>query len=126
MLMKGLLYILTSISFLFINVHLSGQVTNIVITKTDLEKIGTSIPASDIGEPVGSVKLYTPRWVDATSTAPAYGVVEGSIMPVDLKGWPINFRVVLPAAWSLRGMQQGGGGMNGVITADANAGLLNK
>jgi feruloyl esterase len=113
---------------LFINVCLFGQTTaaGIVITKADLDKIGTSVPAADIGEPVSSVKLYAPRWVEATGTAPAYGVVEGSIMPVDPNGWPINFRVVLPATWSLRGMQLGGGGMNGMITANANPVLLNK
>jgi hypothetical protein len=126
--MKSLYSILTSISCLLASLYLSGQTTatNITITKTDLEKIGTSVPATAIGEPVGSVKLYTPRWVEATGAAPAYGIVEGSIMPVDPKGWPINFRVVLPASWSLRGMQQGGGGMNGSITTDANPVLLNK
>jgi len=91
----------------------SGQIN---ISKADCEKAGTSIPVSAIGEPVSSVKLYPPRWVEADGTAPAYGVVEGSILPVDPEGWPINFRVILPAEWSLRAVQQGGGGMNGVIT----------
>ena len=50
---------------------------NIVITKTDIEKAGTSIPVSAIGEPVGSVKLYDPRWVEATDAMPAYAIVEG-------------------------------------------------
>jgi feruloyl esterase len=89
---------------------------DIIITKTDLQKVGISIPVSAIGEPVGSVKLYEPRWVEATETTPAYGVVEGSIFPVDPQGWPINFRVLLPASWSHRSMQQGGGGINGTIT----------
>src|ERR1035437_10228644 len=89
---------------------------NIVITKTDIEKAGTSIPVSAIGEPVGSVKLYDPRWVEATDATPAYAIVEGSIFPVDSNGWPINFRVLLPASWSRRAMQVGGGGMNGSIT----------
>jgi pimeloyl-ACP methyl ester carboxylesterase len=89
---------------------------NITITKTDIEKAGTSIPVSVIGEPVGSVKLYNPRWVEATEATPAYAVVEGSIFPVDPNGWPINFRVLLPASWSHRAMQAGGGGMNGSIT----------
>jgi feruloyl esterase len=89
---------------------------NIVITKTDIEKAGTSIPVSAIGEPVGSVKLYDPRWVEATDATPAYAIVEGSIFPVDPNGWPINFRVLLPASWSRRAMQAGGGGMNGSIT----------
>ncbi|MFN2126318.1 MAG: tannase/feruloyl esterase family alpha/beta hydrolase [Anaerolineales bacterium] len=89
---------------------------NVVITKTDIEKAGTSIPVSAIGEPVGSVKIYSPRWVEATDVTPAYAVVEGSIFPVDPNGWPINFRVLLPASWSHRAMQAGGGGMNGSIT----------
>src|SRR5476651_2506156 len=99
---------------------------NIVISKADIEKAGRSIPATAIGEPVGSVILYEPQWVEATATTPAYGIVEGSIMPVDPKGWPINFRVVLPANWLLRGMQQGGGGMNGTLGVRGSAAILNK
>jgi hypothetical protein len=115
---------LFSTIFLFSTNFLLAQTnsSNIVITKTDIEKAGISIPASAIGEPVGSVKLYAPRWVEATATIPAYGVVEGSIMPVDPNGWPINFRVLLPAAWSFRGMQQGGGGMNGTLGIGAGNG----
>jgi feruloyl esterase len=89
---------------------------NTTISKADLAKAGESIPVSAIGEPVGSVKLYEPRWIEATDAAPAYGVVEGSIFPVDPNGWPINFRVLLPACWAQRAMQAGGGGINGVIT----------
>ena len=88
----------------------------VIITKADIEKAGTSIPVQSIGEPVSSVKLYPPRWIEAAGDTPAYGVVEGSILPVDSNGWPINFRVLLPASWSLRAVQQGGGGMNGSIT----------
>ncbi len=91
----------------------------ITIHPDDLSKVGTSIPVSEIGEPVGSVILYDPRWVEPTETTPAYAVVEGSIMPVDPDGWPINFRVLLPAKWSKRSMQQGGGGMNGTIPVSA-------
>ncbi len=96
----------------------TNSASNIVITKDDVtvEKVGISIPASAIGEPVGSVTLYPPRWIEATDATPAYAVVEGSIFPVDPNGWPINFRVVLPASWSHRAMQSGGGGMNGMIT----------
>jgi hypothetical protein len=97
---------------------------NTVITKTDIEKAGTSIPVSAIGEPVGSVKLYVPRWVEATDATPAYGIVEGSIFPVDPDGWPINFRVLLPASWSHRAMQAGGGGMNGSITVREGKNLM--
>ena len=100
---------------------------NIVVTKTDLLKVGESIAANSIGEPVGSVKLYEPRWIEATDATPAYGVVEGSIFPVDPNGWPINFRVILPASWSQRAMQAGGGGMNGTITVrEGRNPLVNK
>lgn len=122
--MRQLVAIACSILFLIISISSFGQTTasNIVITKADIEKSGASIPASDIGEPVGSVKLYAPRWVEATATIPAHAIVEGSIMPVAPNGWPINFRVLLPANWSLRGMQQGGGGMNGTLGIGAGNG----
>jgi len=93
-----------------------SYVENIVITKADIERAGTSIPASAIGEPVGSVRLYVPRWVESTDATPAYAVIEGSILPADPNGWPINFRVLLPASWSRRAIQMGGGGLNGSIT----------
>ena len=100
---------------------------NKIINKTDIDKAGASIPVSAIGEPVGSVKLYNPRWVEATNATPAYAVVEGSIFPVDPNGWPINFRVLLPASWSHRSMQAGGGGMNGSITVrEGNNPMINK
>ena len=116
--MKRVLFFINAILILAV-VVVAGQdfsSKNIVITKTDIEKAGTSIPVSAIGEPVGSVKLYDPRWVEATDAMPAYAIVEGSIFPVDPNGWPINFRVLLPASWSRRAMQAGGGGMNGSIT----------
>ncbi len=89
--------------------------SEIIITKADIEKAGSSIPATAIGEPVSSVKLYPPRWVDSANGVPACAVVEGSIFPIDPNGWPINFRVVLPARWSYQAMQIGGAGMNGMI-----------
>ena len=113
------LNILITVTIILAEVVAAGQnfsSKNIVITETDIEKAGTSIPVSAIGEPVGSVKLYDPRWVEATDAMPAYAIVEGSIFPVDPNGWPINFRVLLPASWSRRAMQAGGGGMNGSIT----------
>ncbi len=120
---------MTMICVVLVSLLAYGQETptNRVITKEDLKKIGTSIPVSSIGEPVGSVKLYEPRWVEASGEMPAYGVVEGSIMPVDPNGWPINFRVLLPSSWSLRSLQRGGGGMNGSITVNAGRdGMLAK
>jgi len=89
-----------------------------VITQADVtvERVGNSIPASQIGEPVSEVKLSEPRWVAGSNAASSYAVVEGAIMPFDPEGKPINFRVILPASWSRRAIQQGGGGMNGTIT----------
>src|SRR5574344_2675073 len=116
--MRKIIFFIAALTFLSANLVIgqSKKTDNIVISKADISKAGESIPASEIGEPVGSVKLYEPRWVEATETTPAYAVVEGSIFPVDPKGWPINFRVLLPSSWSQRSMQAGGGGMNGTIT----------
>jgi Tannase and feruloyl esterase len=80
-------------------------------------KIGGSLPATAIGEPVAGVTLAEPRWVAATDALPARCEVEGRIAPIDTaaNARPINFRVWLPAEWNRRAVQQGGGGMNGVI-----------
>ncbi len=88
-----------------------------VITAADVtvERLGTNIPASAIGEPVGAVTLFPPRWIQATESAVAHALVEGSIAPKDPNGKPINFRVLLPATWSRRAIQMGGGGMNGMV-----------
>ncbi|PHN06822.1 tannase/feruloyl esterase family alpha/beta hydrolase [Flavilitoribacter nigricans] len=121
-------------SFLIITFLLGSCVTQpqestsaeVTITAADIGKVGTSIPVDEIGEAVGSVKLYPPRWVEADENTPAHAVVEGSILPVDPNGWPINFRVLLPEKWSKRAMQQGGGGNNGVITVEeANNRMFN-
>ena len=87
-----------------------------VITEQDVTaaRVGDSIPASSIGEPVSAVKLSAPRWVAGAAGA-GYAVVDGSMAPVTPGGKPINFRVVLPAKWSRRAAQLGGGGMNGTI-----------
>jgi len=88
---------------------------NKTITADDVsaQHVGTSIPVSAIGEPVSAVNLSQPRWV--AGAGGGYGVIDGQILPVDPKGKPINFRVVLPANWSRRAAQLGGGGMNGTI-----------
>lgn len=140
--MRNILYSIFIISFLFGNTvfetkaqektnrkssSLTPDISAGVITKADIEKIGTSIPVSSIGEPVGSIKLYTPKWVEATDKNSAYAVVEGSVLSVDPKGWPINFRVLLPSSWSRRAMQSGGSGINGIILVrEGNNPLLNK
>ncbi len=88
-----------------------------VITAADVtvERLGTNIPASAIGEPVGGVTLSPPRWIEATGNAVAHAIIDGSIAPKDPNGKPINFRVLLPARWSRRAIQVGGGGMNGMV-----------
>ena len=94
---------------------LSPAEANATITAAELttERVGSSIPVSAIGEPVSAVNLSRPRWVENANGG--YGVVDGAIMPVDPKSKPINFRLVLPASWSRRAAQLGGGGMNGSI-----------
>ena len=124
------LFSFISLILVFAGAIAKGQThvaNNIIISRADIEKAGTSIPASVIGEPVSSVKLYTPRWVEATDVTPAYGVIEGSIFPIDPNGWPINFRILLPESWSHRAIQSGGGGMNGTITVrEGNNPMLGK
>jgi feruloyl esterase len=80
-------------------------------------RLGATIPVSSIGEPVAGVTLAAPRWVAATGNAPAYCAIDGVMAPTDtsVNGRPINFRVVLPASWTSRAVQLGGGGMNGSI-----------
>jgi len=81
------------------------------------EKIGASIPVTRIGEPVSGVTLAAPTWVEETPSVAAHCRVDGAIAPVDTSGKakPINFSVVLPASWSGRAAQIGGGGMNGIV-----------
>jgi feruloyl esterase len=92
---------------------------NKVITAADCtaEKLGASIPASAIGEPVSAVTLDAPTWHEALNETPAYCRIEGSMAPIDKSptARPILFGVVLPAEWSHRATQMGGGGMNGTI-----------
>jgi hypothetical protein len=79
-------------------------------------KVGTSVAPSAIGAPVGAVTL-SPSWVEASNDVPAHCRVTGSMAPIDASSTakPINFAVVLPASWSQRAAQLGGGGMNGVV-----------
>ena len=77
------------------------------------ERLGATVATSAIGEPVRSVTLSAPSWVEATSGVPAHCRVNGSMAPIDTASTarPINFSVILPASWSRRAAQLGGGGM---------------
>ncbi len=92
---------------------------NIAITEADctIEKLGSSIPVSAIGEPVSGVTLKSPVWTKATASTPGYCSVDGSMTPVskESNAKPINFRVVLPASWNRRAAHMGGSGNNGFI-----------
>ena len=81
------------------------------------ERLGTSVAPSAIGEPVRSVTLSAPSWVEASNGVPAHCRVNGSMASIDTASTarPINFSVVLPAAWSRHAAQLGGGGMNGIV-----------
>jgi len=97
------------------------------ITESDCTaaKLGGSIPASAIGEPVSGVTLSEPRWNTAAKNGGPYCTVNGSIAPVDKapNAKPINFQVALPSTWNGRSAQLGGGGMNGTIPGLAGAQL---
>jgi|SRR5690242_19245724 len=88
-------------------------------------KLGSSIPVSEIGEPVGAVTLSEPRWNGAGKAGGPYCTVSGSILPVDkaTTARPINFSIALPTNWNGRSVQLGGGGMNGTIPGLAGAQL---
>jgi feruloyl esterase len=108
-----------AISLIFALV-LRGQQTSptpktIAETDCTTEKLGSAIPAGAIGEPVSAVALNAPQWHAETGGAPAYCSIEGSMAPVDKAAPPIRFGVALPASWTLRAAQLGGGGMNGMI-----------
>jgi hypothetical protein len=99
------------------NVRFTDPVVTLTQAECTAAKLGDSVPARAIGEPVSAVTLLGPRWVQGTDALPARCEVDGRIAPVDsaTTARPINFRVWLPAAWNQRAVQQGGGGMNGVI-----------
>ena len=89
----------------------------IMVADCTAERLGSSVAPSAIGEPVRSVTLSAPSWVESANGVPAHCRVNGSMAPIDTASTarPINFSVVLPASWSRRAAQLGGGGMNGII-----------
>src|SRR5436190_19344628 len=66
------------------------------ITEADCAaaRLGGSIPASAIGEPVSGIRLSEPRWSAAAKSGGPYCTVNGSIAPIDKapNAKPINFQ----------------------------------
>ena len=87
----------------------------ITAAECTVARVGSAIPVSSIGEPVSGVALEAPQWHEAVNNAAAYCAVQGAIAPVDPSAPAIHFGVALPASWSARAAQLGGGGMNGVV-----------
>ena len=60
---------------------------------------------------------WAPSWIEAGNGVAAHCRVNGSMASIDTGSTsrPINFSVVLPAAWTRRAAQLGGGGMNGFV-----------
>jgi hypothetical protein len=98
---------------------LPALAANTAITEADCtaQKLGASIPIASIGEPVSAVALSAPQWNVSANGNPAYCGIDGSMAPVGKSDTakPIRFRVLMPASWSHRAAQLGGGGMNGTI-----------
>jgi hypothetical protein len=118
LLAASLLYLISSSAWSGAQTKASAAVAeNKVITEEDCTaaKLDSTIPVSEIGEPVSGVTLSAPAWTAAAGSNPAYCSVKGAMAPVNPNAKPINFQVVLPASWGRRAAQMGGGGMNGSI-----------
>src|ERR1017187_7119300 len=116
--------------FVACSVFLSGQSrpvlapgtrfpANKVITEQDCtaEKLGASVSVGSIGLPVFAITFNAPQWHAEANGNAAYCGIDGSMVPVDKSSTarPIRFGVAMPASWSYRAAQLGGGGMNGSI-----------
>ncbi len=86
-------------------------------TQCTVAKLGATIDAKQIGEPVSAVVLEKFSWYEASERSPALCVVEGQLLPVDRSATarPIRFAVGLPGSWNRRSIHQGGGGINGTV-----------
>ena len=91
---------------------------NRMVTEADCAapSLVATIAPAEVGEPVRSITLQA-AWVAATDAVPAHCRVDGVFAPVDTAPTArvINFRVILPASWTRRAAQIGGGGINGII-----------
>src|SRR5262245_12148467 len=62
---------------------LKPAASSITVADCVAEKVGASIPASRIGEPVSAVTLASPRWMAASGNTPAHCAVDGAMAPID-------------------------------------------
>jgi len=115
--LKSVIFPLAFGLFRLIYMPVQGEAIEVTEADCTSAKLGSGIPVSAIGEPVSVVTLKDPEWKGASGSNPAYCSVDGSMAPVsrEANAKPINFRVLLPASWSRRSAQFGGGGMNGMI-----------
>ncbi len=77
--------------------------------------LGHTVAASAIGLPSGAASITTATLEAPTATTPAFCKLLGSIAPRDASAQLIHFQLNLPNEWNGKGLQYGGGGMNGVL-----------
>ena len=76
---------------------------------------GQAYPASAMSLPSAGAVINSADWVAAKPNFGAYCKLQGQINSVDPKATPILFEINLPADWNKKVMQEGGGGLNGVL-----------
>ncbi|HEY7186040.1 MAG TPA: hypothetical protein VH436_05800, partial [Vicinamibacterales bacterium] len=62
--------------------HLAAR-TTISAADCTADRLGSSVATSSIGEPVRSVTLSAPSWVESANGVAAHCRVNGSVAPVD-------------------------------------------
>jgi Tannase and feruloyl esterase len=91
---------------------------------------GKSIAASMIGLPTNGAKITSAKLMPAADAppptpgpfggpgvaVPEYCAVSGAIAPIDPSAPEIRFQVDIPTQWKGEAIQEGGGGMDGIIT----------
>ena len=78
---------------------------------------GKAYPASTMSLSSTGAKITGASWVAEKPNFQAYCKVLGQIDPVDPMATPILFEINLPADWNHKVLQEGGGGLNGVLVA---------
>ena len=83
------------------------------------ELAGRTVAASEIGLPTTGARVTSAQVVAPTGTGasarPEYGMVSGTIAPVDPVAPNIRFDVAMPTAWNGKVLMLGGGGLDGTV-----------